>query len=71
MQPSAFQAPLLTTEEAAQYLTVSRRTLERWRTEGGGPAYVKLGGCIRYRVSDLDEYIASELRTATCQQGAG
>ena len=31
----------------------SRRTLQRWRTEGRGPTFVRLGGSIRYLLSDV------------------
>ena len=34
---------LLTTSEAAEHLGTSPRTLEDWRTRGGGPVYLKLG----------------------------
>lgn len=32
---------------------VSPRTLQRWRLEGVGPTYVKLGRLVRYREADL------------------
>ena len=32
---------------------VSGRTLERWRAERFGPAWVLLGGSIRYAMSDV------------------
>lgn len=31
----------------------SVRTLQRWRAEGYGPAYIRIGGCIFYRVDDV------------------
>lgn len=46
-------------EEAAQYLGLSRVTLRRWRWIHQGPAWVRLGGTIRYRLADLDEYAMS------------
>ena len=50
---------LLTTEEAADYLNVSRRTLARWLAEGIGPPSIKLpSGARRYRKADLDRWIA-------------
>jgi len=52
-------APLLTTAEAATYLSVSKRTLEDWRTRLIGPTYIKLNGTstIRYRSDDLEAWI--------------
>ncbi|MDO6453861.1 helix-turn-helix domain-containing protein [Neptunomonas phycophila] len=44
---------------------VSKATLERWRSEGIGPIYVKLGGQVRYRQEDVLEYEASCLRRST------
>lgn len=49
-------------EHAARYLggsesPISVRTMQRWRLEGLGPTYVKLGRLVRYRQSDLDEFI--------------
>lgn len=35
---------------------VSEATLERWRTEGIGPKYLKLGGRALYRLVDIEEY---------------
>ncbi len=44
---------LLTTQQAAWLLRVSRKTLERMRVEGRGPRFVKIGRSVRYRQSDL------------------
>ena len=35
---------------------VSVRTLERWRSESKGPPYLKLGGHVTYRLSDVEAY---------------
>lgn len=34
---------------------MSPRTLENWRSSGKGPAYVKLGGQVRYRITDIQK----------------
>lgn len=58
--------PLLTTEEAASYLATTKRTLEAWRYEGGGPTFVKLGGrMVRYRPRDLEAFVADGQRANT------
>jgi excisionase family DNA binding protein len=51
--------PLLTIDEAADYLAITKATLYTWRSRrtGYGPRAVKLGGCLRYRRSDLDAWI--------------
>lgn len=49
---------LLTTAEAADYLRIEKRTLENWRVSGRGPAFVRLGGAVRYRTGALERFIA-------------
>ena len=49
---------MLSTEQAAEYCGVSPRTLEKHRSRGGGPVFVKLGGLVRYKVEDLEAWIA-------------
>ena len=46
MQPDLAVLPprFLRTKEAAEFLSLSSRTLEKHRTYGTGPAYRKLGG---------------------------
>jgi excisionase family DNA binding protein len=58
---------LLTQSDAAKYLHVSGRTLERLRVSGGGPVYVKLGRLVRYRTADLEEWIAAHCVSSTSQ----
>jgi excisionase family DNA binding protein len=49
---------LLTPDEAARVLRCARQTLARWRYEGGGPVYVKVGARVLYRRADLEAWIA-------------
>jgi len=51
--------PLLTIDEAANYLAIPKATLYTWRTRraGFGPRAIKMGGCLRFRRSDLDDWI--------------
>ena len=39
--------------ELAERWKNSRRTLQRWRAEGAGPAYILIGGAVRYRLADV------------------
>ena len=51
----------LRTPEAARFLSLSGRTLEKHRTYGTGPAYRKLGGRVVYaRGGGLTEWYRSE-----------
>lgn len=40
----------MTTDELAAYLKVKSKTLANWRYKGQGPAYIKAGGVVRYRL---------------------
>jgi predicted DNA-binding transcriptional regulator AlpA len=56
--------PLLTPEDAGQRLSgVSAKTLERWRGDGEGPDYVRVGRRIRYRASALDAWLDAQTRS--------
>jgi len=48
----------LTNDEAADYLRLSPRTLEKQRVIGGGPRFRKFGRRVMYAVSDLDVWAA-------------
>ena len=64
--PATTSAPIaasdyLTTVEAAAYLKLSRQFLEaaRYRGDGSGPGYIKLGRAVRYRRSVLDAWMSA------------
>ena len=63
--------PLVDETKAAQLLDLRVKTLRRWRWAGKGPRFVKLGSAVRYRLADLDEFIAARRRTSTSDKGAG
>jgi Helix-turn-helix domain len=44
-------------KEAAAFLRVSARTLQRWRVVGFGPPFLRYSTrCIRYRLRDLERW---------------
>lgn len=55
----------LRTKEAAEFLSLSARTLEKHRTYGTGPAYRKLGGRVVYAVDDLEAWAERGAVTST------
>jgi predicted DNA-binding transcriptional regulator AlpA len=55
----------LRTKEAAHFLSLSARTLEKHRTYGTGPAYRKLGGRVVYAIADLEAWVARGAVTST------
>lgn len=53
-------AALLSQVQAAEFLGVAVNWLEKrrgLRGIAGGPPFVRLGGFVRYRKSDLEEYV--------------
>lgn len=61
----------LRTPEAARFLGLSGRTLEKHRTYGTGPAYRKLGGRIVYALEDLQAWADRGMRQSTSDPGRG
>jgi len=43
----------LTTKLLARRWKITPRTLERWRAEGGGPRFLRIGRHIRYSQADI------------------
>lgn len=62
---AAMPPRFLRTKEAAEFLSLSPRTLEKHRTYGTGPAYRKLGGRVVYAVDELEAWAARGAVTST------
>jgi predicted DNA-binding transcriptional regulator AlpA len=58
----------LVTREAAEILGLSHRTLEKHRTYGTGPRFLKLGGRVVYKVEDLQTWAESGGRISTADR---
>jgi len=63
------ESPFLTTTQAGTYVGLSRRTLEKMRTAGTGPAYRKHGRYVRYHIADLDAWSAARRKNSTSEYG--
>ena len=50
---------LLTPAECARELRLAEKTLRNLRSNGGGPAFLRVGRLIRYRRADVASYLAS------------
>jgi hypothetical protein len=59
----------LPTPTAAKRINVSPRTLEKWRTQGGGPPFHKFGGKVLYAEGDLEAWAAAQRRVSTSDGG--
>jgi predicted DNA-binding transcriptional regulator AlpA len=57
---------LLSQAEVAALLGITNETLANHRCAGKGPRFVKLVGRVKYRKSDVEEFINSSVRQSTC-----
>lgn len=57
------------THDAAAYLGLSGRTLEKHRCTGTGPVFRKLGGRVVYAIEDLDAWAAERALKSTSDPG--
>jgi hypothetical protein len=62
---NASSNPLFTPSEAAEFLRANERSLERWRSAGNGPAFIKIGRRVCYRLADLENWVAQQRRSHT------
>lgn len=57
--------------QLARRWSLSPRTLERWRNDGSGPSYLKVGGRVLYRLADVEAFERISVRGVdappTCQ----
>lgn len=52
---------LLDETDLAGLLRVSVSTVQSWRYQKKGPPFIKVGGAVRYRRSDLDAYLTAQV----------
>ena len=57
------------THDAAAFLGLSGRTLEKHRCTGTGPVFRKLGGRVVYAIDDLEAWAAERARNSTSDPG--
>ncbi len=62
---------LLRTYAAADYLGLSKSTLEKLRVTGGGPIFASLGRAVVYDVADLDAWVVANKRRSTSDNRGG
>jgi predicted DNA-binding transcriptional regulator AlpA len=58
---------LFNTPEVAQRLGVAEITLRKWRISGSGPRYIRCGANVRYRVGDIESWLASRTVASTSE----
>ena len=65
LEAQAPSSQYLNTKQAATYLGFSTQYLEIARHKGGGPQYIKLAKAVRYRLADLDAWMANHIQQHT------
>ncbi len=58
---------LISAKEAADRLRVSVSWLAKARMKGDGPPFIKVGRSVRYRESDLTQFVKGRLRISTSE----
>ena len=58
----------LNQRQLADRWDVSEATLERWRSEGIGPVFLKLQGRALYRLEDVEAFESDSLRKSTSER---
>jgi predicted DNA-binding transcriptional regulator AlpA len=68
-RPVAHDPDALATErEAADFLGVTTRALQKWRATGSGPRFVRISSrCVRYRRRDLISWAEARLKSSTSE----
>lgn len=61
---------IMTTEEVADYLSVSPIFLAKAKITGRGPKFSKLGGVVRYRLSEIHRWMNEHQHSNTTQYKA-
>ena len=53
---------------AAAVTGISVSSLRKLRVTGGGPKFAKLGQRVRYRMADLEDYVAARVVASTSDE---
>lgn len=61
---------VLNENELAQRWGISPKTLQRWRSEGRGPRYLKLSKRVSYPVDTVIAFEREALHDSTCERAA-
>ncbi|MGH8936986.1 MAG: helix-turn-helix transcriptional regulator [Acidimicrobiia bacterium] len=60
---------LLSVQELARYLDVPVATIYAWRYRGEGPPGFRVGRHLRFRQSDVEQWIKHQLKNSTRRSG--
>ncbi len=62
------EANCLDTQEAAAWLGLSPKTLERYRVNGGGPEFKRLGARVRYLLAEVEAWASARRWTSISRE---
>ncbi len=62
---------LVSTKELSEIWGVPESTLRYWRCAETGPPYVKLGGRIKYDLTDVEDYVRANKRMPSVRAHGG
>jgi hypothetical protein len=58
---------LLTPDQTSAKLKIAKQTLARWRVEGKGPKFVRLGNRVFYRAGDVEAFVTGHVFSSTAE----
>ncbi len=61
---------LLTVEDLATFLDIPIKTLYAWRYRGEGPVGFRVGKHVRYRWTDVEQWIRDRVRVAELRRNS-
>ncbi len=62
---------LLFESDVSDLLKLSISWVQKARGQGTGPKFIKVGGAVRYRLSDVQEYLEERVRKSTSDSKKG
>mgnify|MGYP003788900759 CR=1 FL=1 len=63
------EKPFINQIELSRRWGISHRTLERWRWQGQGPKFIKLGNRVVYAIEEIKNYELLQIRNSTSDTG--
>jgi hypothetical protein len=70
LSPQLGRDRLLDTQQLSRRWNLSPRSLERYRMNGEGPRYLRVGGAVRYRLADIEAFESEQLAAAQAERTA-
>jgi excisionase family DNA binding protein len=63
--------PLISIDELSGYLGVPVKTIYDWRLTGHGPCAIRVGRHLKYAISDVREWLASQRESVPGRAASG